>query len=130
MDRNIAALLREDTTTVEAQFYQSHNNTYGGKVYKYVTHLDFQAGDLAVVLVNDEYKVVYISAVHKELEVEPNSSITYKWIVSKVDFTGYSDNLLRNRQIEDEISKGFRTSARAQYRAMVAKDNPTLLSLI
>ena len=110
MDKNIAAILREDTTTISLRLPGSDQEL------TYVTDLQFQPGDHAVVLSNrDNYVVGVVVEVHDDLQIEPNSDILYKWVVAKLDVTAYQQNVERNTIIESTLTTTYRKSARRAF---------------
>lgn len=114
VERNIAALMREDAKTVEAAF------NGGSKTYTYITSLDINPGDHAVIdCGNDGFKVVQIVGVHEDVEIEPNSDTKFKWLVAKFDLEHYKLNEAKNEQIEKVMATGYRTNIRRQFAASV-----------
>lgn len=119
MDKNIAAILREDTTTISLRLPGSDQEL------TYVTDLQFQPGDHAVVLSNrDNYVVGVVVEVHDDLQIEPNSEILYKWVVAKLDVTAYQQNVERNTIIESTLTTTYRKSARRAF-ALAMLSNAT-----
>lgn len=59
----------------------------GGSKYTYLSAFPCEPGDLVVVLVREEYKVVKVVGTNGKF-YRPES-ITYKWLICKVDFTQY-----------------------------------------
>lgn len=140
MDKNIAALMRQDCKTVHVLFWKDRNDNsagyqgkrpislelgtiapdiYSDKRYTYVTDLDFKVRDWALVLVSGVPKVVVIAAVDESCEIEPNDSTTYKWIFGKVDTTNYYENLKKNEEIESIVSSAYKKSLRAQFSQLL-----------
>ena len=114
MERNIAALMREDAKTVEVVFNS------GSKTYTYITSLDINPGDHAIVdCGGDGFKVVQIVGVHEDVEIEPNSDTKFKWLVAKFDLEHYKLNEAKNEQIEKVMATGYRTNIRRQFAASV-----------
>lgn len=111
MDQNIAAILRDDTTTVEVSFTD-------GKLYTYVTNLQIKVGDLVVVPSGREDRLIVlpVAQVHDELRIEPNSETQYKWVIQVVDMTEYNVNLEKNALIEKSMSATYQKTARAAFR--------------
>ena len=77
MERNIAALMREDAKTISVVFI-NRNADDTSKQYTYVTHLDFEPGDLAVVETPNGPAVVKVVCVHEDLAIEPGQSMKMK----------------------------------------------------
>lgn len=114
MDKNIAAILRKDARTVSVSFNGAD------RTYTYITNLDFEVDDYAVVEVGGALKVVQIVSVAPDLRIAPGSDIQFKWIVAKVDFTEYEKNVRRNAHIEDQAAKfGDVETARANLASLL-----------
>lgn len=111
MDQNIAAILRDDTTTVEV-------TVPSGKLFTYVTNLQLKVNDLVVVPfgAEDRLTVLPVAVVHDELRIEPNSEIQYKWVIQVVDVTEHHINLEKNALIEKTMSTTYQKTARAAFR--------------
>lgn len=139
-EKNIAALVREDTKTIGVRFYQSDrdykttNQTaqrvdivdldtlmsgLSPKEYTYVTHLDFKIGDLAVVKAAGERKVAYVSRVDEGCEIEPNLNMKSSWVIDKVDQESYENQMDINKQLEDTVNKAYKQNVRSQFRSLV-----------
>ena len=117
MDKNIAALLRTDTRTVEVLLYT--DSTRAPKAYTYVTDLDLQVNDKVVVDANGEYKLAEIAAVHDGVNIEPNSNVQYKWIISKVDTAQYDANMAKNKEIEQMVGKNYQQNLRRGFAEQI-----------
>jgi hypothetical protein len=139
MDKNIVALVREDTTTVHVKFFPDSwekgvrqftptksnpedldlNRLLDSapvKTYVYVTNLKLVPGDLAVVMVGYVPKVVEVQSVDEDINIEPNSEIQYKWIAAKVDLTAFDELTEQNRQLESVLRKEYQARTRRQFR--------------
>lgn len=111
MDQNIAAILRDDTTTVDVA-------SPNGTLYIYVTNLQIKVGDLVVVPFGAENRLIVlpVAAVHDELRIEPNSETQYKWVIQVVDMTEHNINLEKNALIEKTMASTYQKTARAAFR--------------
>lgn len=110
MDQNIAAILRDDTTTIEVSMPNGVNLTY-------VTDLQVKVGDLVVLPTNSgQYAVRPVVGVHDELQVEPNSEIEYRWVVQVLDLSQYNINLEKNALIKKSMATTYRKTARSAFR--------------
>ena len=65
MEKNIAALMREDTRTVEVVFSGS------GQHYTYITDVPLEPGDFVVVYARGELKVVEVVCMHDSVQIAP-----------------------------------------------------------
>lgn len=131
MDKNIAAILRQDTRTIGVRFDESYGSS--SKAYTYVTSVPLEVGDTVVVPSgsDDNFKLATVCRVDNDLEIEPNSSIRYKWIVSKVDFDSHSKNMERNKEIERQLATAYRANARQAYaQQFLVGASPEVMALI
>ena len=128
MDKNIAALMREGTRTVQVSFDQVAEefddldppNRFAAqkakspstKQYTYVTDLPLAIGDCVVVEARGLFNVAFVRGVDDDAKIEPNSDTTYKWVVAKVDLEGYAANMAKNREIADAVSNAYRNNLR------------------
>lgn len=141
MDKNIAALLREDAKTVHVTFEEIDRDfldeveerfvttpagaklriggNAGPRLYTYVTHLEVKTGDTVVVLANKETKLATVVRVDSEVEIEPNSNVAYKWVIDKVDLVAYEENQQRNEEIEKTVSEAYRVNLRRSFAQTV-----------
>jgi hypothetical protein len=132
MDKNIAAILREDAKTCAVQFA----NNDGGSVsqpYTYVTHLDLEPGDYVVVPAGgqDALKIAEVVRVDDDLEIEPNASVKYKWVVDVVNVKAARENRDRNAEIEKMLASSYRTNARQAYaQQFLSGADPKVLALV
>lgn len=144
MDKNIAAMIQNNTKTILVRFPQDRGITteyldkevrtllgddgidlsLSAKTYRYVTTLDVQVGDIVIVPAVGEYKLVYVCQVDDDLLIEPNEDIQYKWVVSKVDFTHFKEQMAKNLQIQKTLSKAYKKNARQQARAIMFASLP------
>jgi hypothetical protein len=137
MDKNIAALLREDTKTVHVSFDLTVNDfedlsdmpaskpagaprgtstgARGPRLYSYVTHLDVVPGDTVIVRAAGDIKLAAVIRVDAEVEIEPNSSTRYEWVIDTVDFRSYEANASRNVEIERTVSEAYRNNMRRSF---------------
>jgi hypothetical protein len=122
MDKNIAAILRNDTRTVSVIF---QDDTRDHPVpYTYVTDLALQCEDYAIVEVTSGLKVVQVKVVHDDLRIEPNSDIEYKWIVAHINLTPYQENMARNRTITETLGKAYQKQARQAFATALLDSVP------
>jgi hypothetical protein len=143
MDKNVAALLRNDTKTVAVRFYNDRDERsysreqkislnlgmqigdeqeLGNKSYTYVTNLSFEVGELAVVFVSGIPKVVKVVEVHPSCQIEPNENIKYKWITARVDLDEAVENERKNTEIETVIAKSYKRNLKSQFKSLLLAD--------
>jgi hypothetical protein len=130
MDKNIAAILREDTKTCKVVFKDGGNTS---SEYTYITHLDVKVDDWVVVQTgnNATLKVAQIAGVDDDLEIEPNSDMKFKWIIDVIDLETARANLARNQEIEKMLASTYRTHARQAYAAQFLNGaDPKVIELV
>lgn len=142
MDKNIAALLREDARTVHVVFDGDASVDLGEpgprvstpeglkfapgrfKSYTYVTHLSVEIGDQVLVHARNEVKVVRVTHVDDVVKIEPNSPTEYKWVIAKVDMAAHEANLARNFAITAAVSDAYRNNLRRSFAAQILSGVP------
>lgn len=132
MDKNIAAILREDTKTIKVKFF-SDGGMVTGTAYTYITHLDVKEGDCVVVPAggSDAFKVCEVTEVNDDLDIEPNCDIKYKWVIDVVNTDAALANYHRNKEIEAMLSSSYRVNARQAYaNQFLTNADPKVLALI
>lgn len=142
MDKNLPAFLRTDCYTVEVRFmkdtrFEDKNFTllgrgddtlvqYSDKTYMYVTDIpNLQEYDDVIVIVMGVPKVVRIVEIHKEVCIEPNESLEYKWIVQRVDYSAFNANIKRNEEIKKTCHEAYKRNARNSFAKMIMAELPT-----
>jgi hypothetical protein len=131
MDKNIAAILREDTKTVQVRFF--NEGIPSGSPYTYITHLDVKEGDCVVVPAggSDSFKVCEVVYVSDDLDIEPNCDVKYKWVIDVVDTDAAQANYQRNKEIESMLASSYRVNARQAYaNQFLANADPKVLALV
>tara|TARA_R110000868_G_scaffold63970_1_gene192585 strand:- start:482 stop:889 length:408 start_codon:yes stop_codon:yes gene_type:complete len=113
MERNIAALMREDCRTVQVVFGLQEANE---KEYTYLTQFQVNVGDLVVVK-SGAYKIARVTAVHEGVQIEPNDPLKYVWLVGRVDLAAYEANEARNKEIEAIVAEAYKANLRRGFAA-------------
>jgi hypothetical protein len=130
MDKNIAALLREDAKTVHVSFDMDYEKatrngeiayaaTLKRKVYTYVTNLSLSPGDSVIVDAQGVMKVVHVISVDADVQLEPNADVYYKWVVCKVDTSGDTENMVRNIAIERTVADAYRANLKKSFSQQI-----------
>ncbi len=124
MDKNVAALLREDARTVHVLYFETRvgegfNINPTPKTYTYVTHFDLKVDDKVVVMAGGQFKLALVKKVDDEVKIDPNDAIKYAWVIAKVDMDAHDANMARNRQIEDSVADAYRKSLRRSFSEQV-----------
>ena len=126
MDKNIAAILREDARTVWVTLDMAiePDVPFAGKCYTYVTDMDLYVGDTVVVTTQQGAKMnlARVVRVDDDLNIEPNSDIKYQWVVDRVDMAAYNDNMQRNATIEKSIGTSYRKQMRRAMANQILSD--------
>jgi hypothetical protein len=131
MDKNIAAILREDTRTVGVAFLSPLGEP--SRTYRYITDLQLEVGDTVVVPAggDDEWKIGEVMAVDSDLEIEPNATMKFKWVVDKIDLKRHRLNMERNEEIEKRLAKTYRSHARQAYASQfLLNADPDVVALV
>lgn len=132
MEKNIAALMREDTRTVQVTFDQVANDfdeiessppaaglnrakSTTAKSYTYVTDLDLVVGDTVVVEARGLLALARVRSVDDDVAIEPNADTKFKWVVAKVDQARYLENVKRNAEIEEAVANAYRHNLRRSF---------------
>lgn len=132
MDKNIAAILREDTKTCCVQFH-NENGIPTSRGYTYVTHIPLEAGDFVIVPTgaNDMLKIAEVMSIDEELDIPPNADIKYKWVVDVIDVKAARENRDRNKEIESMLASTYRMNARQAYaQQFLSGADPKVLELV
>lgn len=139
-EKNIAAFLRPEAKTIGVRFIKDvivragtatgrfddsgiQEQYFSDKEYTYVTDLQFDIGDVALVFVFGLPRAVLVTRVDDELNIEPNGD-RIKWIAARVDLSYHQENEAKNKAIEDTMQVAYRHSVRTQYRNLVLSQLP------
>lgn len=116
MDKKAVHLLQNGLTTVKAVFpnHLTLNQMLDGEkvfssgyayTFKADKDLDLKAGDFVLAHANDEVKIVQISEVHDEAQIDADAAFEYKWIIQKIDLAGYRKRLDEERAIGEMLAR-------------------------
>lgn len=137
MDKNIAALLREDARTVHVVFEKaitefedldaperpparkSPTQSPKVKTYTYVTHLPLVKGDSVIVEAAGRLCLAFVEHVDDEVDIEPNASTAYRWVISKLDMQAHEANMDRNKEIEKTVADAYRNNMRKSFAQQI-----------
>lgn len=146
-EKNIAALLREDTRTVQVSFgagrladdvdeidtglgppltkaQRSYPKAPDAKTYTYVTNLALTVGDTVVVEAGDTLRLAAVRRVDDNVAIEPNDPVRYKWVVQKVDFTEHTANEARNAEIDTAVAEAYKANLRKSFAQQILSGLP------
>jgi hypothetical protein len=150
MDKNIVALVREDTKTVGVRFFPDvkvvskagdiamevddfarYARTTQGKEYTYVTTKNLKLGDLCLVFVGERPAIVEVTRVDETLAIEPNAAKEYKWIACVFDTSEYDKLMKQNAEVAKILQDKYQQNVRAQFRQVfLAGADDNLLKLL
>lgn len=139
MDKNIIALVRDDTKTVHVKFFPDkfdksyldqmltgtesmvpadfkESDLKNCKAYTYVTTLDLVPGDLCIVLVGGTPKVVEVQQVDEDLQIPPNHDVAFKWITAKVDTSHAKQITAENTELAETLRGAYQQNMRRSFR--------------
>lgn len=134
MDKNIVALVREDTKTVQVKFFPDvrvvdkngsvaalddgdrYMRKTAGKEYTYVTTFNCKMGDLALVFVGERPAIVEIQSVDEVICIQPNEDKEYKWIAAIIETSAYDKLMEQNNAMKAVLAKSYQTTIRRQFR--------------
>lgn len=134
-EKNLAALVRKDTFTVDVSFEINPNAT-NKQLYRYVSNIPLKEGDLVVVPyssrshqnynpdVPNRWTIVRVVHVHDIVDIEPNSDIYYKFVAAKVDLSHYNKTMEENAKMDQAMAVAYRKSAQDQFRDRVMQYLP------
>jgi hypothetical protein len=121
IDVNIAALIRDNVTTISVKFPPERGEMQSDKGYTYVSRfMDHKPGDWVIVPATNQsrivYKMVQIESVDATVQIDVGSTIKYKWVVCKVDFEEYESDMQRNLILEKTIARGYAAKLKKSFR--------------
>jgi hypothetical protein len=132
MDKNIAAILREDAKTISVSF-PDESGFASDRHYTYITHIDMQVGDYVVVPTgkSEVWKICKVEKIHDELQIEPNSETKYKWVIDVINVKAAMENIERNKEIENVLAQTYHRNARQAYaQQFLSGADPKVLALV
>ena len=126
---NIAALLREDTKTVAVSFPKGSEwaerpiedgmlldiEDFDKRYYAYVTNFDVKEGDPVLVEAAEQIKVAIVCKVDDTVKIDPGLQYELRWVISKVDFSAYRENMAKNAEIKDLVSQAYQRNLRRSF---------------
>lgn len=130
MDKNIAALVREDIFTIGVRFPQNDSGSraafnYEGQIfsvkeYTYVCDIaGVKVGDTVVVLANGCLNLATVFTVHDGVDIEPNADRKYSWVVDKLDVERFEASMAVNKEIEETVGKAYQKNIKQQFRNVI-----------
>lgn len=146
MEKNIAALMREDARTVHVSFYEAPTPSaadeqtykemlteakrYGvshqilkapdARLYTYVTDMQTIAvGDCVVVQAAGQIKAASVRQVDEAVMIEPNSKMKFGWVLARVDLAPAIANEKRNAEIEEAVAEAYKVNLRRSFASSV-----------
>ena len=89
----------------------------------------------AMLTMTDRLSIAVVSSVDKSVEIEPDDSIAYKWVIAKLDLQGYADTLARNKKILTACASAYKKNIRKSFAErilgeMEGEEKDSLLKLL
>lgn len=123
---NIAALLRDDMTTLSAKFHPNSGKTYTFKVTRDLADIT-RPGDQILVYARDEIQVVHVHEVHAQPQIDPDAEFVYQWAFQLVDSYVLDELHDEDRLLVDELNAHRREQVRDSALAALGINDPSLL---
>lgn len=132
MDKNIAALLKEDTYTVAVTFDANDTGPDGApsqrkntRPYTFVCDVPgLQIGDVVIVDTINGFKVGNIVKVDDDLRIEPNSEIKYRWVVQQVSIDDFLLKQAKLEELELLLTQSYQANLRRSFAQSVLANLP------
>jgi hypothetical protein len=126
-EKNIAALLREDSKTIRVTFNPNRYETEWAKgqehaqekLYNYVTHFDVAVGDSVLVEAAGQLKVVTVVNIDDGVKIEPGADYALRWVIMKIDLTEHNANMARNEEIETMVKEAYQKNLRRSFAQQI-----------
>lgn len=124
MDKNIYAIVANDTKTVKVRFQELNRDTgemgfNSKKEYTYVTCFDLAVNDIVIVMVgygpSSVMKPALVTTVDNGVDITPNDETEYKFVMAKVDFETYDFVMQQKKEVEDELAKAYQLNLKKQF---------------
>jgi hypothetical protein len=127
---NIAALLREDTKTIQVAFPKGVTypdavmaegtvfdlEEFDRKYYAYVTDFDVKEGDAVLVEAAGAIKVALVCHVDDTVKIDPGLQYELRWVIQKLDFTHHRENIAKNSEIKELVQQAYQRNLRRSFR--------------
>jgi len=149
---NIAALLREDTRTIQVAFVkgtfvadaelspetiiEDAIEESQRKYYAYVTNFDLKEGDAVLVEAAGNMKVALVCSVDDTVKIDPGLTYELHWVIQKLDFTEHRENLRKNHEIKELVQQAYQRNLRRSFRQQLlsgldgSEEGAALVSLL
>ena len=85
--------------------------------------------DLLLIPTDTRYKMSVVKVVEVDVEVDYDSPVEIKWVISKVDRSDYEANRAMEFQMGDVIRSAEKRRKREELQASILKDNPEFAAL-
>ena len=123
--------------TVAVSFIDLRSNEFGvtesAKTYTYKTRANLASGDLVIAPNNSGESIKYgfaiVVEVHEVVEIEPESTIKYGWIMQKVDTDAYAEALRSDEEWRKHVRAIERKANRKKILAALESDYGDLLEM-
>lgn len=129
MEKNIAALLREDARTVHVRYLDDSTEgnelasavrgnsklpqfSTSARTYTYVTDMPLKEGQLVIVPANRVIKLARVAHIDEDVKI---SDIQYAWVIDMVNEDAHNENMSRNHEIEKTVAEAYRNNLRRGF---------------
>lgn len=123
MERNIAALMREDTFTVRVSYRTRAGvdpmPNEGSRLYTYIGWFPLRVDQDVVVIARAVPCVARVVEVDDSVKLEPGDTTKYGWIVCPVETEAFDAQLIRNDLIERTVAEAYQRNLRRSFAQTV-----------
>lgn len=97
--RNTVLSVMEGLITIKVKFNESDSKEY---TYLALKQDGYKKDDYAVVQTpNDDYRIVKVTTVDEECDVDTQSNTEYKFVIARIDMDSFND---RNKQVDEAVA--------------------------
>lgn len=73
-------------------------------------------------VITGDIQVVQVVSVDSGVDLAPNDSKAYGWVISKVDLAAYGQLMARNSKLTDAVTKAYRKSLKRSFADRILAD--------
>lgn len=123
---NVAALMRDDMTTLSAEFVRGSGQTYEFKVSRALADT-VNPGDWVLCRAQQQVKTVHVTAVHREPQIDPDAEFIYQWAFQRVEIETLDELRAEDDALVEELNRHRRKQVRDGALAALGIDDPSTL---
>lgn len=82
------------------------------------------AKDARRILKGQRLSIARVVDIDEHVDIQPDDSIEYKWVVSKVDLSAYDALLARNKDITDAVQTAYQRNIRKSFAERILGELP------